>query len=148
MAATARQIPLTDEDIESSGGGGGAYAQIEVPGDYEAVLVMVEDYDKRSEGKSFGWKFEYQVETPSGTTVSFYSYLSFSENARWKLVEVLKAHEVDLSDGLNTVDPNELMGEAIGVHIDFPRDNDGKPTSKYREIALHFPLADEEPPTI
>ena len=141
MAATARQIPVSKDDLDSAGGGGGAYAEIAVPADYEGVLTDVEDYDKRKDGKSWGWLFKYEVETPSGKGVPFHSYLSFGDNARWKLIEVLKAHDVDLTDGLNNVDPNALIGEVIGLSIDFPRDDDGNPTSKYREITLHFPLA-------
>lgn len=141
MAATARQIPLTGEDLESTGAG--AYAELEVPGDYEAVLVDVQDYDKRAAGKSFGWIFIYDVETPNGSKVQFKSYLSFGPNARWKLVEYLSAHDVDLEEGLNSVDPNALIGDMIGAHIDFPRDENDVPTSKYREIRQAFSLAEE-----
>lgn len=140
MPATARQIPVTSEDL--AGSKGGAYAEIEVPGDYEAVLVDVEDYDKRPE-KGYGWKFVYEVETPSGGTVPFNTYCSFSANARWKLMEVLKAHEADLSEGPNNVDPNAFIGDVIGTTIDFPRDKNGEPTSDYREIRAHFSLVEE-----
>ena len=141
MPATARQIPVTEEDLESQGGG--AYAELVVPDDYEAVLVEVSDYDKTKQGKSRGWIFEYEVETPSGKAVSFKSWLSFGQNARWKLIEVLEAHEVDLSVGLNNVDPNALVDDVIGVHIDFPRDKEtDEPTSPYREIKQHFSLAE------
>jgi hypothetical protein len=142
MPATARRIPVTDKDLEG-GGSGGAYAELDVPNDYEAVLSEVSDYDKTKEGKSRGWVFSYEVETPSGKTCEFNSYLSFGDNARWKLIEVLEAHEVDLSTGLNDVDPNALVGELIGVHIDFPRDRKtDEPTSAFREIRTHFALAE------
>ncbi len=143
MPATARQIPVTEEDL--AGGQGGSYAELDVPGDYEAVLVDVEDYDKRKENKSYGWVFKYEVETPSGSTVPFNTYCSFSQNARWKLMEVLKAHDADLELGINNVDPNALIGDVIGVTIDFPRDKTtDEPTSDYREIRAHFSLS--EPP--
>lgn len=141
MAATARQIPVTAGDL--AGNGGGAYASLEVPGDYELVLRDVEDYDYRAKGKSYGWLFLYDCETPAGGSVEFRVYVSFNENARWKMIEVLEAHGCDLSEGLNTVDPNALIGDVIGGHIDFPRDNDGNPTSKYREIRQVFSLAQE-----
>ena len=147
MPATARQIPITEEDLAPSEGGG-AYAELEVPNDYEAVLKEVSDYDKTKQGKSKGWVFEYDVETPSGNAVTFKTWLSFGQNARWKLIQVLEAHDVDLSAGLNEVDPNALIGDVVGVHIDFPRDPEtDEPTSKYREIRQHFSLAslpDEE----
>lgn len=144
MAATARQIPVAENDL--TGDGGGAYASLEVPGDYEAVLKDVLDYDYRDKGKSYGWLFIYSVETPIGGSVDFSVHLSFGENARWKLIETLIAHGVDISLGLNTVDPNVLVGEVVGAHIDFQKDNDGKP-GKYREIVKVFSLV-EEPPAV
>jgi hypothetical protein len=142
MVATARQIPLTDDDL--AGSSGGAFAELDVPGDYEATLTDVNDYDKTAEGKSKGWVFEYEVETPSGATVPFSTWLSFGLKARWKMVEVLEAHDADLSAGLNDVDPNAHVGDVIGVHIDFPRDKDtDEPTSQYRELRAHFSLAEE-----
>lgn len=142
--ATARQIPLSKDQLE--GDGGGAYASIEVPGDYEVVLKEVSDYDYRAKGKSYGWLFVYDCETPTGGSVPFNMYLSFGENARWKLVEVLRAHGVDLSEGMNSVDPNALVGEVVGAHIDFPRNDDGEPTSKYREITEVFSLVEQPEP--
>jgi len=137
MVATARQIPITDDDLNPTGNaGGGAYAELEVPGDFEAVLKAVEDYDKRAEGKSQGWIFKYGVETPLGREVSFDVYLSFGDNARWKLI-------ADLEVGLANIDPNSFVGDTIGVHIDFPRDKvTDEPTSYYREISSCFALAD------
>ncbi|NIT79244.1 MAG: hypothetical protein GWN58_12860, partial [Anaerolineae bacterium] len=55
MPATARQLNIPAAEVASSRSGGGAYAEIEVPGDYEVTLLDVEDYDKRAEGKSYGW---------------------------------------------------------------------------------------------
>lgn len=140
MAATARQIPIGEADL--AGDGGGAYASLEVPGDYEAVLKDVSDYDYRAKGKSYGWIFTYSVETPMGGSVDFLVHLSFGENARWKLTETLLAHGEDLSVGLNTVDPNGLIGDVVGAHIDFQKDGDGQP-GKYREIVKVFSLANE-----
>lgn len=150
MPATARRLNLTREDLERAKGGGGLYSEIEVPGDYEAVLVDVNDYDNRFKGGTNGWIFEYEVTTPtSQKQVTFKEWISFSENARWKLAQVFDAHEVDYSEGLDTVDPNELIGDAIGARIDFPRDKDDEPTSKYREIVAFFPIVkDDEVPTL
>jgi len=144
MPATARKIPITKEDLDGSGGGGGgAYAELVVPDDYEATLTDVSDYDKTKQGKSRGWVFEYDVETPSGKSVTFKSWLSFGANARWKLIEVLEAHDADLAEGIADIDPNAFIGDVIGVHIDFPRDKEtDEPTSPYREIKQHFSLAD------
>ena len=126
---------------ESSGGG--AYAELVVPDDYEGTLVDVEDYDKTKQGKSRGWVFHYDVQTPSGKTCRFKSWLSFGQNARWKLLEVMEAHEVEMELGLNEVDPNSLIGDVIGLHIDFPRDkNTDEPNSPFREIKQHFALVE------
>ena len=141
MSATARQIEFTEEDL--AGSKGGAYAELDVPADYEMVLVSTEDYDKTAEKKSKGWLFKYDVETPSGTTVPFNVYLSFGKNARWKMVEVLEAHDLDLSEGVQGVDPASIEGDIVGGHIDYPRDDEGEPTSNYREVQTVFSLAEE-----
>lgn len=140
--ATARQFEFSQEDIDSQGGGGGAYAELEVPNDYEATLTAVDDYDKRDKGKSQGWVWTYEVETPSGATVDFRLWTSFGKAARWKLLEVLEAHGVDVEQGINDVDPDDFVGDVIGATIDFPRDKEtDEPTSDFREIRVVFDLA-------
>ena len=142
MPAKAMQISITEEDLKSAAGG--AYAEIEVPGDYEVTLSKVEDYDNTGKGGSYGWIFHYDVDTPSGGVVPFRTWLAFSQAARWKLIEVLTAHDVDLDEGLNQVDPNMLVGEVVGCTIDFPRDKEtGEPTSEFRELQSFWSLADE-----
>jgi len=144
MAATARKLEATAKDL--SGDGGGAYASIEVPGDYEAVLVDVNDFDNRQKGGSWGWRFSYGVETPTGGQVVFDEYLGFSPKSRWKIVQIMEAHGVPLEEGINELDPNALIGEVVGVHIDFPRDEHGEPSDKYREITQVFSLVN--PPEV
>lgn len=131
--ATAKQLRIEAADLEE--GGGGAYAELEVPGDFDCYLSEVQDYEKNTTG----WMFRYMVETPSGEEVKFDVYLSFGKNARWKLVQVLRAHGVELDEGVISVDPDDLVGDAMIATIDFPRDDDGEPTSKYREIRELFP---------
>lgn len=145
MSATARMIEWGDEVNNPSEGGGGAYAELVVPNDYEMELVAVADYDKRDIGKSWGWLFTYEVITPSGRPVQFNEYLSFGTNARWKLQEVLEAHGHELVPGTEMIDPNLLVGEVIVGHIDFDRDAAGEPKSPYRQIQRHYSLA--TPPT-
>jgi hypothetical protein len=148
MAATARRITVTEES-KSSGGQGGAYAAIEVPGDYEVVLADVSDYDK-GPGRQ-GWKFEYRLDG-----LPFTTYFSFSEAARWKLVEMMEAHlgrELEAGD-VSEFDPNDYVGDVVGAHIDWQDDPDSLPegAKNYREIKTIFallesPVADapEEP---
>lgn len=138
MAATARKLDITKEDL--SGGSGGAFAELEVPNDYEAVLASVEDYDYTARGKSMGWLFTFNIPTPSGKEVALTQHVAFTPDSRWKLVSILDAFGIDLSEGVNDVDPNSVVGMPVGVHIDFPRDDDGEPTSKYREIQDVFSL--------
>jgi hypothetical protein len=142
MPATARTLKFTDEDL--AGGGDGAYAELQVPGDFPARLEDVLDYDKRKDGKSWGWIFRYMVATPSGSEVKFDDYLSFGDNARWKLVKTLGAHGIDL-DNLSDVDPNDLIGDELMATIDFPRNKQGEATSTYREIKELFPESSDAP---
>lgn len=145
--ATARKLVFTEEDLDDTGGGaGGAYAAIDVPGDYKMNLIEVEDYDKRSEGKSYGWVFTYTVDGGGGPA-EFKTWLSFSDAAAWKLSEVLAAHGIQLEPGVEAnIDPESLVGDVVGGHIDYPRDKvTDKPTSNYREIRQVFALVDAAP---
>ncbi len=146
MPATARKIEFPEELVtkqaERREGGGGAYAELDVPVDVHATLVDVNDYDKRPE-KGWGWLFTYEVEVPSGNTVGFDDYLSFTDGARWKLLDTLTAHGFDVSEGINNVDPNEAIDTVVGARIDFPRNDAGEATSKYREIRWVFSLVED-----
>lgn len=145
MPATARKFNITAEDLANEGGGG-AYAELEVPWDGPALLKDVNDYDKTKKGGTKGWLADYVVTTDSGKELDFSVHLSFSQAARWKLMQWAEAHELDLTEGINSIDPNEAIDTEAGVHIDFPRDGNDEPTSKYREIREFYPLAelDEE----
>ena len=143
MTATAQKLKITKEDFA---GGGGAHAELPVPADYEAELTDVEDYDYTDRGKTKGWKFFISVETPTGNVAVFKKHASFSANSRGVLADNLTALGADLEEGINNVDPNALVGlQKFGVSIDFPRDDDGEPTSKYREIQEIFSLVEAPP---
>ena len=148
MPATPRRLEVTAKDLEGKPEfSGGTYAEIDVPDDYEIFLADVSDYDKRDEGKTHGWEFLYQIETSTGPA-DFRVFLSLSKSARWKIIEVFAAHGIDLEVvGIHDADPNAIVGETIGGHVDFPRDKDGEPSSTYREIQAFFPLveAPEDP---
>ena len=135
MPATARRLDFPTDVIEGTGNGG-AYAELDVPGDFEATLRDVEDYDYRDRGKSFGWIFVYGVETPDGKEVPFKVWLSLGENARWKIHETLLAHGIVVESGPLDVDPNTLIGEMVGAHIDFDEEE------KYRQIETLFNLSE------
>lgn len=163
MPATARQLDVTQEMLDKAAEGnkgGGAYAEFDCPAEAVGVLKDVEDYDNRKQDGTgtHGWIFYYDVETPvSKKTVPFKTWIAFTKSSRWKFIQIMEAHEVELEAGVNSIDPNALIGDAVGLTIDFPRDwNDkdpetglGKVTGDFREIAEVFALAeapDEETP--
>ena len=148
-AATAKELVFTEDDLSTEGGSGGAYAAIEVPGDYGIELLAVEDYDYRSDNKSYGWIFIYGCDEGGGLA-EFKIWLSFGENARWKLSEVLTAHGITLEPGVAlSLDPESLVGDQVGGHIDYPRDKvTDLPTSNYREIRQVFALVDAPAPAV
>ncbi len=126
---------------------GGAYAELEVPGDYEVTLASIEDYDFTQQGKSKGWLAVYDCETPSGGSVPFNDYMSFSDAARFKFDQFFEAFAPGfLVEGQdNGLDPNTFVGVKVGAHIDFPREKKTRePTSEYREIQRIFAIVDEE----
>lgn len=140
MPATPITATPTAEQMPQQGGG--LYTEIEVPGDYEVVLREVDDYDKGENRK--GWVFLYDCETPSGGSVEFKFWLSFSQASRWKIFEVFAAHGQTVNEGVeNAFNPNAIIGTKVGAHIDFPRDKvTGEATSQYRGIERIFALVD------
>jgi len=146
VPATARKINVTAKDLANEGAGG-AYAELNVPWDGPAICTDVNDYDKTAKGGTKGWLADYEVETDSGNKLEFSVHISFNAKARWKLLQWAEAHGLDIEEGVNAIDPNDVIETECGVHIDFPRDDNGEPTSKYREIQEFFPLAelDEDP---
>ena len=140
MPATPRRLEFTAKDLagppEHSGG---TYSEIVVPGDFEITLASVDDYDYTDRGKSKGWIFLYQVATSTGPC-DFSVYLSFGKGARWKIGDVFLAHGIPANVGIENVDPNLLVGQVIGGHLDYGVDRTtGEPT-QYREIKEFFPL--------
>lgn len=139
--ATAHTIRFTPEEV--AGKGEGLYSDLEVPGDFKATLTKVEDFDNRTRGGSFGWIFHYSVESNKGTTVPMKSYIALSDKARWKVREVLKAHQYPLEELLN-LDPESLVGDTVGVHIDFGTDRDTGEKTQYRELQSFFKLPNSD----
>ncbi len=124
----------------------GQYADIEVPGDYEVVLVSVENYDKTDVGKSKGWVATYSCETQHGQSVNFDDYLSFSEAAQFKIDAFFMAHAPGVlkEEVEATLDPTQFIGTKVGARIDFPRNKQGEQTGDFRGIIRVYALVDEE----
>ncbi|MBW1942614.1 MAG: hypothetical protein JRJ51_07250 [Deltaproteobacteria bacterium] len=131
MAATARRLEF-DEDAAAGSGNWGA---IQVPAQYPATLKSVEDYDN---GNTNGWIFTYEI-GDTGLTTKTWITLS-SKKALWYLVKVCEAHDYPIDVGLMEVDPNALIGDTVGILLDFDRDSDGEPTGTFRNIQDLFPL--------
>lgn len=144
MPATARQVGVTEEQIQSAAEGpkdSAAYSAITVPGDYVAVLKDVQDYDFRSKGKSHGWVFIFEI-----MGCEFKDYVSFGENARWKLIQTWEALGGDINVGVNNMDPNTLIGSEAGARVDWQKDPAtlGENDVNYREIKYTFPIIEDE----
>ncbi len=136
--ATAREFDVSAGDASAAGA---AYDQLEVPGDYEAQLQSVEDYDKTGSGGSHGWVWTFVVEG-----LPFKEWTSFSTGARWKLLELVEAMGHDVEEGLLEVNPNSFVGSTIGVSLDWdPPDASWDGTApRYRRIAKFFRLVELE----
>lgn len=134
MPATARQFAITEEALADAGGGA-AYASLEVPGDYTAVLNGVEDYDKSASGGGQGWIFSFLVEG-----LRFKYWIPFSEASRWKLIRAVQAFSPSFfEDGgdVTTIDPNAFVGQTVGARVDYENDDDGNPIEGGRKI-IHY----------
>ncbi len=156
MAASARDFIFSEKELTDAatpGGGGGGYGAIEVPGDYEAVLLSVEDYDKTADGKTKGLVFSYGVDGGGGE-VPLNMYVAEGANSNWKRLEIFAAHGIVPEAGVAfNFDGAAFIGDIVGVHVDYPRDDNDVPTSNYREIRQIFaleaaPATEAEVPTL
>jgi hypothetical protein len=135
-------VEVQEKDLSSSGGGG-AYAALP-PGDYEALLKDVEDYDKRDKGGQWGWLWTLEIEG-----LPFRLYTAFSTGSRWKLVETVRAFDPTmLEEGINEVDPNLFIGMTCGAHVDFRHDPETADPNQpnFKEVKYLFTLPPEERP--
>ena len=57
----------------------------------------------------------------------------FTKNSKWKMIEVMKALKIEVSEGDVSFDPNEYIGAYIGVELDKEED------SEYLNIVKTFP---------
>ena len=140
MSATPAAFMVTDEDLESAGAP--SYDAIEVPGDYEATLTAVEDYDKRDKGGSHGWIFTYRI-----MGLPFKMWVAHSPASRWKLIEVVHAHapgffDVRDADGASKpVNPDAFVGSTVGAHVVLDSELD----TPRRVIDYVFSMEEPEP---
>jgi hypothetical protein len=147
MTATRRT-----EIIEITGeGGGGSYASLD-PGEYDAILVSVEDYDNRHLGKTHGWIWTFTVEG-----LPFKMWTAFTEKSLWKLAEVVGAFDYeqvdDILNGVIDVDPNNYIGLTVTGEIQWEKDPATLPQGEvnYKRLAavwqsVNMDLDSLEPP--
>jgi len=135
--ATARQVDITEEDIAKAKEprANGTWSEIEVPGDYEITLAAVEDYKT---AKSEGWIFIYHVQTSTGPC-ELKEWVSLGQSARWKLSQIAAAHGIT---SISILNPDDLVGESIGGHVDWGKDRETGEVSSYREVKEYFALVD------
>lgn len=136
MPATPRNIPITPEDVEAAQRGPSeySYADIEVPGDYVATLVDVNDHITDN-GES--WKFTFEI-----MGCPFDEYTSFNKNARWKLMQVVQAlgFPIEQEESLADFDPNAYIGTDVGATVDWQHDIETHDGPNYREIKQLYSL--------
>jgi hypothetical protein len=151
MPATARVLNISAEEIAQAGQQRtqGTWAEIEVPGDYEATLADVNDFISKSGNP--GWKFTYHVQTSTGP-VELHEWITFQESIKWKMANLVKAHGI--TRGIDSsFQPGQLIGDTVGLSIGWQMDRvTGEPTT-YREIKAIFSLAElpegeEAPPAL
>lgn len=138
MPATPQKIDITAKDIEQAQRRESEYdySDIEVPGDYEATLVDVNDHETER-GK--GWRFTFEI-----MGCPFDEYTMFSKKAKWKLLQVIEALGYPLEEGIADFDPNAYVGVVVGAHVDWQHDPDEHDGANYREIKYVFPYDPDE----
>lgn len=145
-ATPIKYVPKKGAVAAARNRAGGAYAEIDVPGDYEVILTSIENYDFTDRGKTRGWLASFSCETPSGNSVNFDDYMSFGESSKFKIDQFFEAFAPGslVEETTNDLDPNEFVGKTVGARIDFPRNKEtGEPTSPYRGISWIFAIVDE-----
>lgn len=156
MSATPRSIPITDKDLESAGGGGGAYSAIAVNTEHIATLTEVEDYET---SRTSGWKWIFEI---MGAPFNVHTAIEKANgeqatSARWKLIETIEAFDPEFfaaGGQLAQVDPNLFIGQQVGAYVEFDYEDDDMTDeeweasdpetrgARYRTIARTFPLVD------
>ena len=146
MPATPRRIEFDDKDLEVREPMEYSYSDLNVPDDYEALLVDVADYDKTAEGKTKGWVWKFEI-----FGLPFNIFTAFS--VKWRIAQIFQAFKPDtLEVGIVDVDPNQFIGQTCGARVDWQKDPDtlGEGEANYREIKYVFSLAElpEEEPEV
>ncbi len=139
MPATPKTFEFTAKDFEKKdGSSGGLYSLIDVPADYPATLVDVNDYKSKTEG----WKWTFEI-----MGCEFDVHTAWTKASRWKIGEMMEAFGYDPVLGIAAFDPNPYIGTTIGAHVDWQYDpaslDEGE--ANYREIKYCFPLEDSVP---
>lgn len=140
MSATERQFVITDDELLNASAP--SFADLEVPADYEATLIKVEDYDNTSKGGASGWVLTFSVEG-----LPFKMWIAHTQASRWKLIEMVHAFEPGFFEQRNpdgTTRPvpiNSFVGRTVGAHVILDEDAD----TPRKVIQYLFSLGEPEP---
>lgn len=116
MSASVKAFIVSDEVLESRESQSVSYADIDVPADYEAELTKVEDYGPEENPK--GWILTFRLEG-----LPFKFWVPFSDAARWKLVDTVRAFDPTFFDvrtetgETRPINMNEYVGRVVGAHV-------------------------------
>lgn len=136
--ATPRSIEVTEASLERFEGG--SYSAIPVPSEQRATLVDVLDYDKG--GGKAGWEWKLLI-----MGAPFSVFTSFSEPARWKLVQTVEAFDPNVAIvGLQNIDPNVYIGMETMAFVDWQYAVGTEPN--YREVKYLFSPEGTEPEAV
>ncbi len=127
----AKKINITTDDISGAGG-----ANQIVPGDYEGTIVEVEDHTAQSGNE--GWKWTIQV-----GRLKLRTFTMFTPNAKWKLIELMGALGIPMSEGEVSFNPQDYVNKSVGVEL-----TEDQNDSRYLEINKFFPVGEKPTATV
>lgn len=129
MGAKKMQVDFTNVKD-----GGSFNKKHQMMGDYKATIAKVQDAKKKDGGAPM-WLFTIKV----GTGLYPY-YCSFEENVLWKIRNLCVAAGLNVPKKRLQVDPNKLVGKAIGVTLE-DEEYEGKMQSS---VGAVFPTSELE----
>lgn len=110
-------------------------------GDYSAKIIQVEDRESK-DGEDM-WVFAIQLNDRKSAVYPFYCKLV--ENQLWKLRNLLIAAGKSVPKKRVAVDPNSIVGKAIGVTLE-DDEYEGRLKSSIAAVFPASELADDEDP--
>lgn len=85
-------------------------------GEYTAKVVKVDDHQPKDQDKEMGWVFTVTIDGDARSTYPVYA--GPDEKQAWKIRKMFIAAGMNVPKKLVLVDPNKLVGKAIGVYLE------------------------------